>query len=173
MNMENTNKPRTAEFVADMIRRLKNDDSACRAALRRADNSATASFAWEYLVPYCNIQNDRERLPFALIGAAIAREQPENDGKMDMGEMLFRCTEGDSEAKDREMRRLRRLLACDSSMELVEILRSTVRYIQSKGNIPFGYERLLMDILYWNEKVKLRWTHHFFNKQTELQNKEV
>lgn len=171
--MENTNKPRTAEFVAAMILRLKNDDSACRAALRRAYNPATASFAWEYLVPYCNIQNDRERLAFSLVGAAIAREQPENDGTMDMGEMLFRCTQGDSDAKDREVRRLRRLLACDSSEELVEILRSTVRYVQSKETSSLGYTRLLDDILYWNERVKLRWTHHFFGKRTELKEKEA
>lgn len=161
--MENETKANPGGFVAAMISRItKQKDTACRAALRRADNPNTASYAWEYLAPYCDLRNERERLAFALAGAAIARAAPDHDGKCDLGETLAAVCDT-SDARDRESRRLRRLLACDSVPELVSVLRPVVQYLQSKNKGSLlGYERLIWDMLGWGEKVKVEWARHFF-----------
>ena len=147
-------------FVAAVIRRAK-EDTAFRAAMRRADIPQTAAFAWEHLAAWCDIASDRERLAFALAGAAIAREQPDADGRKNLGEVFHACCP-DRDAREREQRRFRRLLGCDSAEELCEVLRPVLRYLQNKAPGGIGYATLLTDILYWNERVKLRWARSFF-----------
>ena len=150
-----------AAFVARSIARVKTD-SACRAALRRADNPVTDSYAWEYLLPFCRLEIPAERFAYGLVGAAIARAMPEKDGVQDVGTALRNCCPGGSEDEQKtELARLRRLLACDSVPELVAILRRVVRYLQSKG-APRSYRQLLTDVLYWNDTTRIRWTQSFF-----------
>ena len=167
--MSTEEKWNPSAFVDSVIRRLdhtksQKPDSAFQAVMRRADNPNQSSCAWEYLIPFCNIANERERLAFALVGAAIAREKPQHDGSVSIGTALCMICKGDSEAMERESRRLRRLIACDSTIELIPVLRPVLQYIQSKAVAPVSYERLLLDLLYWNEKTKISWAKDFYNK---------
>ena len=155
-------------FVAEALRRCSSDTSY-RAALQRADNPDTAAFAWEYLVKWCDITKDHDRLPFALIGAAIAREKPASNGNKNLGE-LFRACCKDENDMEREQRRFRRIISCNSNIELCEVLRSTLKYLQGKLPGEIDYIRLLQYILFFGEKVKLRWASSFFGHTTE--NKE-
>ncbi len=160
-----------AAFVAGTIARVKTD-SACRAALRRADRPATASYAWEYLVTSCRLDRSEERLAFALVGAAIARAMPEGDGVLNIGAALRSCCSGSGEDGEKtELARLRRLLACDTVSELTAILSRIVRYLQSKG-APLSYLQLLNDMLFWSEKVRIRWTQSFFRSAVSEANAE-
>lgn len=153
-------------FVAAVIRRCA-DETAFRAAMRRAVNPSTASFAWEHLVAWCDISKERERLPFALIGAAVADALPEADGNANLGELLRKCCpSAKEEDMEREKRRLRRILSCDSVAELCNVLRPTLKYLQSKS-VQIGYARLLSDILYFSDKVKLRWAESFYGNRNE------
>lgn len=150
-----------AAFVARSIVRVK-ADSACRAALRRADNPATDSYAWEYLLPFCRLEIPAQRFAYGLVGAAIARAMPEKDGVLDVGAALRNCCPGGSEDEQKtELTRLRRLLACDSVPELVAILRRVIRYLQSKDQ-ALSYRQLLNDVLYWNDDTCIRWAQSFF-----------
>lgn len=160
---------RPAAFVATMIARVKTD-TGCRAALRRADNPATESYAWEYLVSYCRLDNDRERKVFAVVGAALARAVPDADGRLDLGAALRKIAPGEDEKKT-ELGRLRRLIACDRN-EILNIVPGVVRYLESKG-AAISYERLLNDLIYWEEAVKIRWTKNFFHREAEADEKEV
>lgn len=153
--------PNASGFVAYVIARVKTD-TAFRAIMSRADNPAFESSAWEYLIPYCNINNDFERIPFALVGAAIARTRPDQNGTADMGKTFCSICKNDDD-KERESRRFRRLIACDSILELCPLLHSVVSYLASKG-AAIDYTRLLMDLLYWNQKTKLRWAVAFYGK---------
>jgi len=156
-------------FVARSIARVKTD-SACRAALRRADNPATDSYAWEYLLPFCRLEIPAERFAYGLAGAAIARAMPEKDGTLDVGAALRNCCPGGNEDdRKTELARLRRLLACDSVPELAAILRRVVRYLQSKGE-PLSYRQLLNDTLYWNDNTRIRWTRSFFRSASAEEN---
>lgn len=160
--MENSNPK---GFVEMCLRRIKSD-TACRAALRRADNPATSSAAWQYLAPFCPLNHEKQRLAFSLAGAAMAREMPESNGKLNIGQALRQCSKS-AESEDRELARLRRILACSDVMELVCVLPRIVNYIQSKG-IAIDYERLIWDILSWDhEKTRIRWAQSFFRAADE------
>ena len=150
-------------FVTSAIRRSK-EEPAFRAAMRRAANPATAAFAWEHLVAWCDITKEWERLPFALIGAAVADVLPDADGKADLGELLRKCCSSPDDM-EREKRRLRRILSCDSTAELCNVLRPVLKYLQSNSKVPIGYATLLSDILYFSERVKLRWAESFFGNK--------
>ncbi|MBQ9338258.1 MAG: type I-E CRISPR-associated protein Cse2/CasB [Lentisphaeria bacterium] len=151
-------------FVAAVIARVKTD-TAFRAVMSRADNPALESSAWEYLIPYCNIENDLERIPFAMVGAAIARIRPENDGNAGIG-TAFRSICHNDEDRERESARFRRLIACDSSLELCPVLRPVIQYLASNG-ASVNFTQLLKDLLYWNQRTKIRWTTHFYDRNTQ------
>jgi len=165
---------RPAKFVAETIKRCRDDDrsgnNAFRAAMRRADNPRTAAFAWPHLAEWCDIGREDERLPFALVAAAIARESPDHDGNKDIGQLFKSCC-ADQDDVEREQRRFGRLVGCNNRIELCVVLRPVLRYLQSKipekiGYGEIGYTRLLKDILYYGERVKMRWAANFFGRPT-------
>lgn len=163
--MDNEKQCNPGGFVNDMIRRC-GSEPACRAAMRRADNPKSGCCAWEYLVPWCDISKDHERLPFALIGAAIARETPTADGEKDIGELFRRiCVTEDDRTRERS--RFRRIISCDSGRELCDVMRPVLSYLQREVPGQIGYARLLRDMLFWNERVKLRWTANFYGAKQE------
>lgn len=163
-------QPITTRFVAIMIDKVK-QDTACRAALRHADNLATESRAWQYIVHFCKLECQAERRAFCLVGAAIARAIPDRDGHLSVGSALRSLCTGNTEADlNTELARLRRLLACADSTELLDVIRHVLRYLQTKGT-PISYGRALRDILYWNEYTRINWTKDFF-KVTEEDRKE-
>lgn len=162
--MEN---PNYSGFVATVIRRVNDpSETAFAAAMRRADNPNQGSAAWEFLVPFCNIADERQRLTFALVGAAVARAKPERDGSASIGQALRNICGGDADALERESRRLRRLIACDTTEELIPVLRPILRYLQGNG-AAIDYERLLRELLYWNEKKRIAWTRDFYRKSAD------
>ena len=76
-------KSRGQSFVEHVLNRMKND-SAFGAALRRADNPATESQAWEYLASWCDLDKDWDRRPFETVAAAIAVAKPTVDGFLEL-----------------------------------------------------------------------------------------
>lgn len=161
--MDNT-QPVTQKFIASMIERVK-VDTACRAALRHADNATTESRAWQYILPFCRLEVPIERKAFCLIGAAIARAVPDHDGPMSVGSALRSLCNGNSEEElSTELARLRRLLACSEPSELPGLIRHVLRYLQTK-NAPVSYGQTLRDILYWSENTRIHWTKDFFKVQ--------
>lgn len=168
--MNNEKQSSSSAFVQYVINRCSNEkDTGFRAVMRRADNPNQCSAAWEYLVPFCDLASAHQRLSFALIGAAIAREKPEHDGTNGVGEALLKLCNGDKDAKKREGTRLRRLIACDTIQELIPVLQRTLQYIQSKGE-TLCYERLLRELLFWNQRERKRtcieWTKQFYEKDS-------
>lgn len=155
------NKPNPAGFSASVISRIKND-TAFRAVMSRAANPAFESAAWEYLIPYCSIENDFQRIPFALVASAIAGSRPEANGTDDIG-TAFRKICRNQDDKDREGKRFRRLISCDSVLELCPLLRPILSYLTVNG-ASLDYTKLLNDLLFWNQKTKLRWTVNFYQE---------
>ena len=167
--MKNQSNP--AGFVNSVISRIKTD-TAFRAAMSRADNPAFESGAWEHLIGYCNIEFEAERLSFAFIGAAIARNRPDADcADIGFGQ-TFRSICSNDDDKEREMRRFRRLIACDTIHELLPILRPILNYLASKG-AKIGYAKLLNDLLCWNQKIALTWTVQFIHKVSATEGEEA
>lgn len=153
-----------AGFTAAAISRVKTD-TAFRAVMSRADNPAFESAAWEHLIPYCRIEKDHQRIPFAVVGAAIAKIRPEANGTDDIGSAFRKICKNQDDI-DRESRRFRRLIGCDSVSEICRLLRPLLPYLASKG-AALDYTRLLFDLLFWEQDIKLRWTVHFYRKSAQ------
>jgi CRISPR system Cascade subunit CasB len=165
--MENTitvKKNHEQAFVDYVIERMKKD-TAFGAALRRADNPATESHAWEQLASWCDIDKDWERRPFATVAAAVALAKPNKDGSLGIGKALAACYD-DGNQSDSAKQKLRRLLACDSIQEACDILRPLLSLIASHG-VSLNYGRLLNELIYFGdgEKAKIKWAVDFYGRR--------
>ncbi|MDD2967381.1 MAG: type I-E CRISPR-associated protein Cse2/CasB [Desulfovibrionaceae bacterium] len=160
-------QPDKAErFVQTIIRHCATN-TGFAARLRRADNPDTEYHSWELLVKLgINLDKDWERLPCALIAAAVARAQLSSDGSAGLGRALRSCFSEDEQGS----LRLRRLLACERLDELCRVLRPMLRLIESKHTQPLCYGRLLgelMSFAYRAQRVKLGWAQDFYLQKQE------
>jgi CRISPR system Cascade subunit CasB len=161
MLTENKSEPGTA-FVNAVVGKV-HCDTGFGATLRRADNPATEYQAWEYLSVWCDLEKPWRRLPFACIGAALARAKPQTDGHLGIGQAIAQCYE-DRSADDPAKARFRRLLACDSVEEACRHLRSTLQLIASRG-VPLCYAQLLNELLNFSEFTRRKWATNFYRKE--------
>lgn len=157
-------KSRGQSFVEYVLGRMKND-SAFGAALRRADNPATESQAWEYLASWCDLDKDWDRRPFETVAAAIAGAKPGVDGFFGIGKAIAECYE-DGNKSDAAKSKLRRLLACNSVKEACVILRPLLSLIASRG-VRLNYGQLLNELIYFGdgEKAKEKWAMDFYGRR--------
>lgn len=178
--MKNKKILKAEDFVKTVIEKLKGPDTAFGAVLRRADNPATEYQCWGFLCQgwnqqrWCDIEKSRERKPYTLIGAALARAKPDRDGGLGIGRAIARCypdedvfsAQNNSPAKVK----IRRLLACDTVEEACGILRPLLALIISR-DAALNYAKLLSELLssdeYFNEYVKPRWAKDFYYKKGE------
>jgi CRISPR system Cascade subunit CasB len=163
--MDNEKKETKEErYVTSVIERIKTD-TAMAAALKRADNPATEYQAWEYLADFnIDLENPKERIPYIIISAAIARAKPDQDGNYALGAAIASCYE-EGKASDQARSKLRRLLACETIEEVCTILRPLLGLIASRGkNVAYGK---LLNQLAWfaqdPQKIKIKWAQDFFS----------
>ena len=168
--MENDTKTRAERFVEYVLRRSE-QDTGFAARLRRADNRDTEDQSWGALAAFgVDLERDQERLPFALIGAAICRAGLEKDGEHGLGSALEACFEDSgADASERQKAgsaRLRRLLACASVREACQTLRPLLQMINGKSRRSLCHAALLRDLLYFEtagaERIKKHWAMDFY-----------
>jgi CRISPR system Cascade subunit CasB len=158
-------------FVDYVINRCQSDNGL-RAALKRADNPATEYQSWEVLAGFhIALEYENQRLPYATIGAAIARTKAEKNGAVKIGQAIAHCYK-DGNASDQAKAKLRRLLACDSVAEACRILRPLFRLIEAKSNSALDYASLLNDLLWFGHDdsqthIKARWAQDFYGQPVE------
>ena len=158
-------------FVDYIINRCQSNNGL-RAALKRADNPATEYQSWEVLAGFqINLEFENQRLPYATLGAAIARAKIEKNGTVKIGQAIARCYE-DGKDSDQAKARLRRLLACDSVPEACRILRPLLSLIEAKSAITLDYASLLNDLLWFDHeksdiRIKARWAQDFYGRRAE------
>lgn len=176
MNVDTTepthnDKPQVSKgqaFVDYAINRCQTDNGL-RAALTRADNPATEYQSWEVLAGFhVNLEYGNQRLPYATIGAAIARAKAEKNGSAAIGQAIARCYE-DGNASEQAKAKLRRLLACDSVAEVCRIVRPLLKLAESRG-VGVDYASLLNDLLWFGHadsqaRIKARWAQSFYGKK--------
>lgn len=158
---------RAQKFTTYTIEKIK-IDNAFGAALRRADNPDTEYQAWEYLVQWCDIEKPWKRIPFAVIGAALARAKPEKEGTLGLGKCIAACYE-DGRESDAAKARLRRLLGCHSVLEACRVLRPILSLVQSRG-AQLNYGKLLEQLLRWydnGERQKISWASDFYGRRND------
>jgi len=157
---------RGSAFVAFVLNRLTHD-TAFGAALRRADNPATEYQSWEYLAKWCDLDNTAERTCFATVAAGLAHAKQSAANPSSIGSAIARSYQ-DGSQDDSAKRKLRRLLACDSSVEACQWVRPLLRLAESRG-VRVNFSRLLDDLLFFDvgPKVKERWATDFYGRKEE------
>lgn len=167
-NMQNPQRPSSREerFVSNVIQRCQ-QDKGLAARLRRADNPATEYQSWELLAGYgIDLEDDRQRLPFVTIAAAIAKAKTERNGSLSLGRAIAACY-ADGRDSDQAKARLRRLLACDDLAELCRILRPLFSLIDSKAGQPLDYLLLLKQLRRFGfaaQQIKAQWAQEFYGQ---------
>ncbi len=154
MSKRQTNPVETAAELLGYLRQLKNDRGAM-AELRRALNPAQRHRAWPLLARVGGIGDPRTETV-----AGLYAYHPDETNQGNFGTTCRRLAgerAGESNSFDA---RFCRLLACDRD-EVCERLRPVVFAAKAKG-IGVNYERLLVDLSYWAETVKVRWAQEYW-----------
>jgi CRISPR system Cascade subunit CasB len=157
-------------FVQFVLKGMERD-TGFGAVFRRADNPDTEYQAWKYLARWCDLDNSRERVVFATVGAALAKAKPGTDGTLGIGRAIARCySEGatDGNQSDNAKAELRRLLSCDTREEACRILRPLLQLIPSKlEGVGLCYGNLLTDLLYFGEGIKQKRGVDFYGRRQD------
>ncbi len=177
-------------FIADSADRFVDDvfgicdkqkgDKGTAAALRRADNPDTEYQSWDLLSRprYCmDLTNPYKRIPFATIGAAIAKSKATQNGEIGLGRALYRYYQQgennkspDSSKEDQAKAKLLRLLACQDVKEACRIIRPLLSLLENKdGSSNINYKELLKQLLFFNERTKEQWAENFYRRQSAEQ----
>lgn len=168
---------RAEQFVTWLLEKI-NKDKGVAARLRRADNPATEYQSWDLLAAFgVDLTNEYQRLPYAVLSAAIARAKAERNGSLSLGQALAIAYGGND--SDPAQARMRRLLACRSVSELCRVLRPLLTLIDSKQSQPLDYVRLLNQLTRFGksddmaQRVKSEWAMEFYRKSEEQDSSEV
>lgn len=168
-----TPRNKSGAFVDYIISRCQ-AGKGVRAALKRADNPVTEYQSWEILAGFhIDLEYENQRLPHAMIAAAIARADIQQNGAMGIGQAIARCYEEGNDS-DQAKAKLRRLLACDSVPEACRILRPLLGLVESRSSLILNYAGLLWDLLSFGhedsqQRIKARWAQDFYGKPIEVE----
>lgn len=164
------------EFVNYLVEKISTN-KIVNAAFKRADNPATEYQCWEYLASWnINLENKNERIIFTTVAASIAKEKYRVNGNIEIGKALAACFD-DGANNSQARSKLRRLLACDSTVEICQILRHLLSFIGSKEKVKLDYSGLLSDLLQFNrgdysrQKIKTKWASSFYGTLKMLEEK--
>lgn len=150
-------------------------DKGFAARLRRADNPATEYQSWELLAKFnVNLDFSSERLPYAMIAAAVAKSRATGNGAIPLGHAITLAFD-DGINSDQANMRLRRLLACNDVEEACRILRPLITLIQSRVSAPIDFITLLKDLVWFNrdpQRTRARWAQQFYCYGTKKHEKE-
>jgi len=171
MRRQNLAEKNTEEFVAHLYEMIHvRNNKGFAAKLKKGESESTDVYAWEVLAHWVDLQNEQRTKAYSLIGAAVARSPQSKDGCNGLGKGLWMSVEDKQDIETSfAATRLRRLLACQDSNELIRILRSTLRFLQSK-DIVLDYSRLLDELLGFNwdnsrDITRTRWAMEFFGQK--------
>ncbi|MCO5044034.1 MAG: type I-E CRISPR-associated protein Cse2/CasB [Kiritimatiellae bacterium] len=148
-----------AKPFVEYLDRYKNDRGAL-AQLRGGLSDNLRPRTWPLLGGFAGKSIGDRR--FEIV-AALWAYAPELDAdESNLGETI-RAMTGNGGEGSMDIR-FRRLLSC-SDEEITERVVPLVRMAQSKG-VRIGYARLLFDLLWWGEKVRIAWARSYWRAQT-------
>lgn len=159
---------KASNFVDYVIKQCRQDKGQA-ARLKRADNPNTEYQSWEVLANFgIDLEKDYQRLPFALIAAAIANSKAEENGNLLLGQAIAACYE-DGNNSVQAKARLRRLLACDNTAEVCRILRPQLTLINSRVSQTIDFIKLLNQLQYFDfdeskQRIRAQWAQGFYHK---------
>ncbi len=149
--------------------RVTAKDRGTLADLRRGFSPGTEHRVWRHIALYCDLSKERERIIWQTIAAGFATHEATvklgNMGSTIRRLALDGATGSPEDALKSFDARFRRLLTCDSAVEICERLPGIIRAAKSKNSTPIDFETLYTDLIYWGERVKLRWAASYWGDQ--------
>ena len=134
------------------------------ADMRKAASTATRHYAWPMMAPFCDLKVHAQEEAFSLVGCALARSRKDVPSTGNLGASLRVMTLLDKRFPGKggpTDGRMKRLLACRSSVEMCRLLRPVLGLVQSKG-VGVDHAKLLEDILGWGETVRRNWAAAYY-----------
>ncbi len=151
--------------------RVDAKDRGTLADLRRGFSPGTEHRTWPHIALFCDLSRERDRVIWQTIAAGFATfEQTVESGNM--GATMRRLAlEGSTGSVEDALKsfdaRFRRILTCDSAIEVCERLPGIIRAAKRKGGVSIDFVSLFTDLQYWGERVKLRWAASYWGEQKE------
>lgn len=131
---------------AEYIFSRKEKDSGFRACLKQAASDSLEWKSWTIIQRFVpDLSNENERKAFVLIGSSIAKSHAKSNGNVGLGK-AFAIASKKSGEKDEFPPRFMRVLSCNSISELIDVLRPSLSFLDSKM-IPLDYGEILSDVL--------------------------
>ena len=163
---------KSESFVNYLLKTIhQNSNKGFRAKCRKADSDTTEYQSWDILSPWVDLEKTKERKAFQLIASSVSQGNRDTDGSLSLGKALYTAyvrggKEGDSKSSS-QAARLRRVLACRDSLDLIDNLRSMLRYLRSM-DVYVSHSQLLNDILHFDydnsrERIRSRWAQDFYS----------
>lgn len=138
------------------------------ADLRHGFSSGTEYRAWPHLAKWCNLEHANERKIWFTIAAGFAlKKETMNTGNM--GTTLRRLAienktnQDEIESVLKNNGRFKRLLTCQSIIELCNHLSGVIRLSEQK-NVGINFEKLFWDLVHWEDpkwEIKIKWAAKF------------
>jgi len=136
------------------------EDRGKLSALRRGFSDTTATLAWPYIAPFCDLTNEKQRTIWLTLAAAAASLIPqslERPGCGNLGATMRRLALGSgissTEALNSFEARFRRLLTCQTTSELCSHLPTIIRAAVAKGT-QVDASQLFYDLQDWELRSK-------------------
>lgn len=155
---------------AEYIFSRKEKDSGFRACLKQAASDSLEWKSWTIIQRFVpDLSNENERKAFVLIGSSIAKSHAKSNGNIGLGK-AFAIASKKSGENDEFPPRFMRVLSCTSISELIDVLRPSLSFLDSKM-IPLDYGEILSDVLRFKYgedaiiDVKAHWTADFLSKE--------
>ena len=158
------------ESFVNYIFDRKENDSAFRATMKQSAIESLEWKSWSIIEKFIgNLSDKYKRESFILIGSAIAKCQNKSNGTTKLGKAMAIASK-DKGNNEEFPPRFMRILSCSSIDELIDVLRPTLSFLNSKG-IQLDYSDILSDIMNFRfeedakNKVKAKWASEFLSKE--------
>ena len=123
---------RYTDLLNKIFTKVGEKDRAFLANIRNADSPNLRYLVYDILASYNIPFQESYSLPIITLGASIVRRGVTKNGTLTLGSALCKAFP-DKEKNDSALQaRLRRLLACDNSIEFCRILRGNLKLIEGR-----------------------------------------
>jgi len=155
-----------AKRVVQDLQRMQSNKAAMT-AFKNCLSPARAHKAWPYIaqLKWCDIQDDRMRTIVQHIAAFFAKHPNHVSGTC-IGDSLRLMASRRTQQNAIEVneRYLKRILSSRDYQSLCPRLAFVLHMIKGT-DVPVDYERLLSDIVFWNEDTRIRWASAYYSNK--------
>lgn len=151
-----------AEKLMLFLQRNK-EDRGVMADLRCGFSPAREPRAWPHIAQFCKLDSEWSRLPVQTVCAAFATHPDGNTSRGNLGTTMRRIAGESREGLASFEGRFRRLLSCDTQLEICERVPGVIRAAKAKG-ASVNYRQLYCDFCWWEGEYppKLKWAEAYW-----------